>query len=477
MEELSGRETHRRAHLVLSSAGVRCLSYIGALNALQKAGWEFASVSTCSAGTLIGALLGAGVSPRDMAEGAKAIDFGALGAKLGFPRRVWRLRRPPFAVYPESIVPGVFQSIVERYGNPMVGTLGQLDPPLATAAVDVKSGRILVFSSAEHPDMQIDELLRIATAVPLVYPSVKRQEGELVDAAVAWKVPVWLTAGFDEQLEIVALRIDESTYVAKRGRLTPKWVPWINDVVAKGIDSGDGVVLDSTPRLRLYDIPASRGPFDFDLSPADIDQLIGDGRSVVDEYEERADERMDRALEARGGQGVAPRDSRARVDALRRYDLHARRQTPTVFISYAREDRPWVATIRRKLQGLVSDEAVAVWDDSYIASGDNFTTAIIGAISRAKVMIVLVSESSTRSEFIMKTELPLLCERARRREGTLLWISLDGTPVPSELQAVYDAVGEPSESLVDHDAAAAGVVAMLTRDVEQALRDVLPGPV
>ena len=47
----------RSVHLVLSAGGVKCLSYAGAVAALSEHGISFATVSGCSAGSLIGALL------------------------------------------------------------------------------------------------------------------------------------------------------------------------------------------------------------------------------------------------------------------------------------------------------------------------------------------------------------------------------------------------------------------------------------
>jgi predicted acylesterase/phospholipase RssA len=45
------------SHLVLAGAGVLSLSYAGALAVLHERGIRFRSVSSCSAGTFIGALL------------------------------------------------------------------------------------------------------------------------------------------------------------------------------------------------------------------------------------------------------------------------------------------------------------------------------------------------------------------------------------------------------------------------------------
>ena len=45
-------QNQTKAHIVLSSGGIRCVSYAGAIAELEKIGVEIASVSACSGGSL-----------------------------------------------------------------------------------------------------------------------------------------------------------------------------------------------------------------------------------------------------------------------------------------------------------------------------------------------------------------------------------------------------------------------------------------
>jgi len=445
------------------------VSYIGALEELQTR-YRFASVSTCSAGTLIGALLGAGITPREMGDAVRSESLQRLGRRMRLPAQLWRIRQPPHAFYKAYVVPELFRKIVDARGRRPVRTLGDLDPPLATAAVDLTSRRILVYSSAQHPDMEIEELLRLATAVPLVYPPVQRQSAQLVDAAIAWKVPVWLTAGFDEELDTIVLRPEgkKSTEVS---RFLPRWFSWWMGVVSSGIDSRDGVSLDATARLKLYDIPTKVGPFDFHLRADQVEELIESGRNTVAHHEERATDRLQRALDERAGRGVGQRDTLALADAMRRYDKHQQSQVPTVFISYAKEDLEWVERIRDRLRHLVANRHITLWDDSYISTGDDFTAAIVNAVNRAKVLILVGSPAAWASTYIKETELPLLLERKNRGEGRLLWFNIDGdiAAAPAGLSSL-DAVGNPAVPLRNDDVATENALSTLKTEVDEALR-------
>ncbi len=141
-----------------------------------------------------------------------------------------------------------------------------------------------------------------------------------------------------------------------------------------------------------------------------------------------------------------------------------------MFVSYAREDRGWVEQLRRALRRLVGDESISVWDDSYMQAGADWRTAICRAMERARVVIALVSDDFCKSSFIRSTELNHLCERAARGETVLLWMPVDGTPAPDEINQ-YSAVGDPERPLTGlSQAERDATMSRLARAVEESLR-------
>ncbi len=151
---MSDGQGRRPAHLVLSGGGVRCLSFVGALEQLERE-FSWASVSACSMGTLIGAMRCVGMSPQEMRQAVLAFDLRAVPELHPWrvASRAWRLVRPPHALVLNSPMPAIFRQLV---GDDRVdGTLADLDPPLAAGAVDVHRRRLVVYSSAMHPDLPI----------------------------------------------------------------------------------------------------------------------------------------------------------------------------------------------------------------------------------------------------------------------------------------------------------------------------------
>ena len=464
------------AHLVLSAGGVRCLAYIGALECLTEH-YRFETVSACSAGTLIGALLCAGVSPAAMREEVMGRDLREFGGTVALRplREVSRRLRWPYALYEEPSVPRVLEEIVDRRGRDAPLVMGRLKPALATAAVDVVSERLLVYSSATHPDMPVTEALRIATAVPGMYPPHTSADDsmEVVDAGITCNTPLWLATGFGDGLPIVVLRTPGRTQRPPRRH----FFAWIRDVLQGGVAGQDAYALERSAYVTVHDIETDVDAFDFGLQGAGKKALLDKGFATVARDLEIRSERERPPSSGPGSTRRRPlrdrptpragADGEAQLEGVWRQRRHAAEGVvdapATVFISYAREDRPFVELLRHQLADLIADPRVTVWDDAYIGPGEPWGERIADAVLRARAAVVLVSASFNASDYIRLTELPLI----RRQAPELLWVSVDGCrPTDSELERRQGFIRERGGRLNDAEAtqllsAAAGAVRRL----------------
>ncbi|MCP4042472.1 MAG: TIR domain-containing protein [Gammaproteobacteria bacterium] len=91
-----------------------------------------------------------------------------------------------------------------------------------------------------------------------------------------------------------------------------------------------------------------------------------------------------------------------------------------IFISYARQDQPWVQMLVRKLE----EENLTVWWDRTIPPGKTFEEVITEALDKAKCVIVIWSKTSIGSQWV-KAE----AEEGRGR-GVLYPVSIDETKPP-----------------------------------------------
>jgi len=88
-------------------------------------------------------------------------------------------------------------------------------------------------------------------------------------------------------------------------------------------------------------------------------------------------------------------------------------ERPTVFLSYSHQDETWKERVSRQLRVVGELE---VWDDRRIAVGTDWYPEIEGAIERAQVAVLLISDAFLTSKFILGVEVPRLLQR-RQTDG------------------------------------------------------------
>jgi NTE family protein len=64
-----------KADLVLEGGGVKGIALVGAVAVLEEHGYEFNRIAGTSAGSIVGALLAAGMPTADMVEVMRSIDY------------------------------------------------------------------------------------------------------------------------------------------------------------------------------------------------------------------------------------------------------------------------------------------------------------------------------------------------------------------------------------------------------------------
>lgn len=119
-----------------------------------------------------------------------------------------------------------------------------------------------------------------------------------------------------------------------------------------------------------------------------------------------------------------------------------------MFVSYAHKDRKWADELLTFLAPWIRDKRVDLWDDSRLQAGDNWKTEIREAIHEASVAVLLVSKDFLASDFIAEQELPMLLERATRKEIRLAWIAVGHSSVLETPLAQFQAVNDPQHPLM-----------------------------
>ena len=426
----------RRVHLVLSSGGMRTVAYVGALQAMEQAGVEIATVSAVSAGAVIGALIADGKTGDELAELVRspAGDVSKLaGPQPGLRHRVWALRKWPYA---PDVDHDFAKFVVTHMSRDK--TFSELARPFATMGVDIMAGDYLVYTQQTHPEMRVSEAVNIATALPVVARPYRKGRRAVVDAAISTRSPVWLTAAVEDvntrHLPIVVLRSAPTPAVREPERFD-LFVQRVIDATAVGRDR---LLMRGNPRVHVVDLPTgSVKPRDFRLNAAARSRLIDLGYRKAAEEIDRVDgdfasvrPRVSTAgshLRDPNSPDRDANDEEAAVWAGAHYAQRFEAAPPEVFISYAREDAGWLTDVLAHLARHTNIRGgFSTWTDTNIDPGDSWADEIRDAVGRSRAAILLVSRDFKASKFIENHEVPQLMRAAEEHDIPIMPLFIDG---------------------------------------------------
>ena len=154
--------------LALGGGAARGAAHIGALKVLAEEGIALDRIAGTSVGSVVGALVAAGMPWQRILDRASRIDWPDI-ASVTIPRRGF-LRMDRF----EGL-------IREAVG---VDSFDRLPIPFSTVAVDLSTGREVIFSSGS-----IARAVRASCSVPGIFEPVVEGEGVLVDGGLLNEVP------------------------------------------------------------------------------------------------------------------------------------------------------------------------------------------------------------------------------------------------------------------------------------------------
>jgi NTE family protein len=200
--------------LALGGGGLRGAAHIGILQELESAGIPIHMVAGTSAGSVIAAMYATGMSPQEMEKVALSLkpsaildpNISLLSASLMFLKVIFDLINLPTpwgSFIPKGFIKG--QRLSEFIERKTRGKgFEQTDIPLAIIAVDIYTGKEIVFASQRNhsllsrnykrncvyiTDEPIWKAARASSAIPGIFEAQKVKDMDLVDGAIKNNVP------------------------------------------------------------------------------------------------------------------------------------------------------------------------------------------------------------------------------------------------------------------------------------------------
>jgi NTE family protein len=154
--------------LTLGGGGARGAAHVGVLMELERVGLKPDLVTGTSIGGLVGALIAAGISSKEL---TKLFERMSL-------TQIYALPGSTGAVIGNSKIENLLEEMIGRI------TFAQLKVPLAVVATDLVTRQEVILDEGD-----VIEAILATIALPLVFPTVERNGRTLVDGGLLNNVP------------------------------------------------------------------------------------------------------------------------------------------------------------------------------------------------------------------------------------------------------------------------------------------------
>lgn len=103
-----------------------------------------------------------------------------------------------------------------------------------------------------------------------------------------------------------------------------------------------------------------------------------------------------------------------------------------IFVSYSRKDKEWLERLKVHLKPLERELSIDEWDDQKMQPG-YWNDQIQQKLNSATVAVLLLSADFVGSDFIVKTELPILLKACKDRSCTIIPILINFCRISKEI--------------------------------------------
>ena len=168
----------KKIRLALSGSGTKAPAHVGAILAIQEAGFEIVELAGTSGGALCCALLACGMTPGAMEDMVLGMDWRPLMAGSLFNL----IRGRSY-----SAGNGLLEFMRTRTGGKKFGDLGV---DLTIYSADLSSEGPHVFSTKRTPDVEVALAARASASIPLYFEPVRIGDAVLVDGGLVSNLPI-----------------------------------------------------------------------------------------------------------------------------------------------------------------------------------------------------------------------------------------------------------------------------------------------
>lgn len=284
----------KTVNLVLEGGGVKGIGLVGALSVLEEQGYRYNMIAGTSAGAIVGGLLAAGYSAKELIEVIKSApykkfqDEGFLD-RLGLPGKITSLLIEK-GIYEGRFFLRWYDEQLARKGVYSFADLSKKN--LVICVADISAGQLLQLPRdykklALPPERQpVAHAVRASISIPFFYEPVKMAGRYLVDGGLVSNFPVDI---FDHHSHpTIGIKLsakpDANQVLPKRPITGP--ISYAEAILGTMANAHEQMHLDDPKVLKktIFVDTMQIKSTDFDISPTQQQELFQAGRKGAEKF-------------------------------------------------------------------------------------------------------------------------------------------------------------------------------------------------
>ncbi len=194
--------------LALSGGGIKSFAQIPIIKAMSEVGIELSSITGTSMGSAVAALVASGIAIDEIYELVLEIEAKLLKTKVFIkpsPKLLPFSKEKIKGGYVDGIIlENILQEVLDSKG---IKHISDVLIPIAIPAVDLKTGKIIVFVSHPHlfenthnweviSDITLAKAVRASCSFPMVIASLEYEDYLLADGGIKMNLPSLLNKAY-----------------------------------------------------------------------------------------------------------------------------------------------------------------------------------------------------------------------------------------------------------------------------------------
>lgn len=246
----------RKLGIALAGGGIRAYVQIGVVKVLEEKNVKIDCIAGTSMGSLIAALTAAGANSEQLAVAMFELEKQFVDRKVFFRPN---LRVLPFAKNKLDgfVDADTFENMIQaQFAKFDVNRIEDLKMPIAITAVDLVSGKLVVFTNVPNrfkndkdkiiiSDVLITQAVRASCSFPIVFSTKKFENMQLVDGGVKMNLPIQL---------LMTMQSNRILSVTMDGQPNFKVSTRISDVALRIIDLMSGDTQENAKPLSNFNL-------------------------------------------------------------------------------------------------------------------------------------------------------------------------------------------------------------------------------